>query len=244
MNKIVFIGWGNVAQHFAKQFQILGFETTQILTRKTKTPFASIQQISELDHAADVYFIAVPDDQLIHVANSLPTLQGLVLHCCGSKGKEILSKQPRHGVLYPLQTFRKESSVELLGVPFFLECNNDFDINTMKEWVQKWGGNSYELSTDQKQKIHLAAVWAMNFSNAMYVISEKILQEIEIPFDIFKPLLHQALKNAMELGPIHSQTGPAIRKDENIMEQQSQQMTEELEKKLYLAISKIIQENA
>jgi hypothetical protein len=83
----------------------------------------------------------------------------------------------------------------------------------------------------------------MNFSNAMYLVSEKILKEVDIPFEILSPLLKQAQKNAFNLGPKKAQTGPAIRKDEQLIQKQSQQMTEELEKTIYLAISKLIQEN-
>ena len=78
----------------------------------------------------------------------------------------------------------------------------------------------------------------------MYVVSEKILKEFEIPFDILKPLLTQAQMNAFSLGPKQAQTGPAIRHDQNLIQKQSQEMTEELEKTIYLAISKLIQENS
>jgi predicted short-subunit dehydrogenase-like oxidoreductase (DUF2520 family) len=243
MNKIVLIGWGNVAQHFAKSFQSLGFEIVQVITRNSKSPFPNVHSISEINTSADCYFIAVPDDGLAEVAEQLPQLQGLVIHCCGSKGKEILKKQKRNGVLYPVQTFRKESEVDLMGVPFFLESYQISDLLEMKKWVNHWGGNAIQLSSEEKQKIHLAAVWSMNFSNAMHVVSEKILKEMNIPFEILKPLLIQALNNALELGPKSSQTGPAVRRDEHILKIQSEQMQDELEKTVYLAISKLIQKN-
>jgi predicted short-subunit dehydrogenase-like oxidoreductase (DUF2520 family) len=243
MNKIVFIGWGNVAQQLSFPFQSIGFEIVQVVTHHSITPFPTVHEISQINRSADVYFIAVTDDQLPEIVQKLPQLDGLVLHCSGSLGVDMLSNQKRHGVLYPLQTFRKETKVDLRDVPFFLESNSSFDLEVMNKWVKAWGGNSYNVSPEQKQKIHLAAVWAMNFSNAMYLVSEKILKEVDIPFEILGPLLKQAQANAFNLGPKKAQTGPAIRKDEQLIQKQSQQMTEELEKTIYLAISKLIQEN-
>lgn len=244
MSKIVFIGWGNVAQNFVNPFQSVGFEIVQVLTHESSSPFPTIHSIEHIDLHADLYFIAVNDDQLAQVVSSLPSLNGLVLHCSGSKGMEVFPADLRAGVLYPLQTFRKELKNLLVDVPFFIEANSDFDLAEMKKWVDFWGGKAFQLNPQQKQKIHLAAVWAMNFSNAMYVVSEKILKEFEIPFDILKPLLTQAQMNAFSLGPKQAQTGPAIRHDQNLIQKQSQEMTEELEKTIYLAISKLIQENS
>ena len=243
MNKIVFIGWGNVAQQLSFSFQSIDFEIVQVVTRHSSTPYPTVYEIRQINRSADVYFIAVSDDQLTEIVQKLPPLDGLILHCSGSMASNILSNQKRHGVLYPLQSFRKETKVDLIDVPFFLESNSSSDFDEMEKWVKTWGGKSYEVSPEQKQKIHLAAVWAMNFSNAMYVVSEKILKEVDIPFEILNPLLKQAQKNAFELGPKQAQTGPAIRNDEQLIQKQSQQMTEELEKMIYLAISKLIQEN-
>jgi hypothetical protein len=131
MSKIVFIGWGNVAQQLSFSFQSIGFEIVQVVTRHSSTPYPTVHEISHINRSADVYFIAVSDDQLTEIVQKLPPLDGLILHCSGSMASDILSNQKRHGVLYPLQTFRKETKVDLIDVPFFLESNSSSDFDEM-----------------------------------------------------------------------------------------------------------------
>jgi predicted short-subunit dehydrogenase-like oxidoreductase (DUF2520 family) len=62
-------------------------------------------------------------------------------------------------------------------------------------------------------QVHLAAVYANNFTNALYSISESMLSKKSIPFKILNSLILNTAEKAIQNGPLSSQTGPARRND-------------------------------
>jgi predicted short-subunit dehydrogenase-like oxidoreductase (DUF2520 family) len=243
MNKLVVIGWGNVAQNLAYAIQSTGFEIIQVLTLSSTTPFSTIQNAQDVIQNADLYLISVPDDQLEDVIERLPDIQGLVVHTSGVKSSEILAKFKRYGAFYPLQTFRSEVLTSLVDVPFLLECSQESDLNFLINLASTLKGIPMLIQSETKRKIHLAAVFAMNFSNAMYQISEEILEQEKLSFKIFQPLLLQAQKNAFDLGALKAQTGPAIRGDQKTMDAHLEEINQESWKEIYQLISQLIKNN-
>ena len=76
----------------------------------------------------------------------------------------------------------------------------------------------YEVSEAQRARMHLAAVFACNFSNAMYHIAYKLLEEKGLPFEMLLPLLRQTVEKVSKMTPAEAQTGPAARRDFNVLE--------------------------
>jgi predicted short-subunit dehydrogenase-like oxidoreductase (DUF2520 family) len=72
---------------------------------------------------------------------------------------------------------------------------------------------TYLINSSQRKKIHLAAVFACNFSNYMYDISSKILEDSGISFEIIQPLILETAEKIKTLTPYAAQTGPAVRND-------------------------------
>ena len=68
------------------------------------------------------------------------------------------------------------------------------------------------MATDSqtRQKIHLAAVIASNFTNHMLTTGKEIASGAGIPFNLFEPLIKETISKALENGPEVSQTGPAV----------------------------------
>jgi hypothetical protein len=64
----------------------------------------------------------------------------------------------------------------------------------------------------------VAAVFACNFTNYMFVCAEDILNKYHIPFHILEPLIKETVDKAGRISPIESQTGPAIRNDKQTLE--------------------------
>jgi predicted short-subunit dehydrogenase-like oxidoreductase (DUF2520 family) len=59
--------------------------------------------------AANLYVIAVSDEAVAEVASQLIVHNKLVVHTAGSVSKDVLKQASRnYGVLYPLQSLRKE----------------------------------------------------------------------------------------------------------------------------------------
>ncbi len=82
------------------------------------------------------------------------------------------------GVFYPLQTFTSQSAVDITDVPVLIEANRIDNENNLLELAQKLSAQS-DLVADSRQStaLHIAAVFASNFSNHMYDIARKILED-------------------------------------------------------------------
>jgi predicted short-subunit dehydrogenase-like oxidoreductase (DUF2520 family) len=78
----------------------------------------------------------------------------------------------------------------------------------------------YELTTDERRYLHLAAVFACNFANHCYALSAKVLEQHGLPFDVMLPLIDETSRKAHVMHPRDGQTGPAIRWDENVLSAQ------------------------
>mgnify|MGYP002679318283 CR=1 FL=1 len=111
---------------------------------------------------------------------------------------ELFEGKCRHyGVLYPMQTFSKDKSLDFKKVPCFVEASDQL--------------------ADDAIMLHVAAVFACNFSNACYTMAERILQAHGLSFDVMLPLVDETTAKLHSLSPVEAQTGPAVRNDHNVM---------------------------
>jgi predicted short-subunit dehydrogenase-like oxidoreductase (DUF2520 family) len=53
----------------------------------------------------------------------------------------------------------------------------------------------------------------------MYVIASRLMRENGLDFDLLKPLIRETAVRILEMGPEESQTGPAKRGDNQILEE-------------------------
>ena len=166
----------------------------------------------------------------------------------------------RYGVIYPLQTFTKSQDMRALEVPLCLESDFVRDDKEQQHSCccrtssQECGGSyelmwnlarelspvCHEVSEEQRARMHVAAVFACNFSNAMYQIAYKLLEENGLPFDILIPLLRQTVEKVSQMSPAEAQTGPAVRGDWNVMRTHLAELEDERLQELYRMMSEII----
>ena len=78
--------------------------------------------------------------------------------------------------------------------------------------------NVNAVDESQRQTLHLAAVFANNFTNHIYSIAEKILVEKRLSFDDLRPLIASHIQNVLAHSPSELQTGPAIRGDQSTLD--------------------------
>ena len=96
------------------------------------------------------------------------------------------------------------------------------------------------VDSKQREKLHIAAVISCNFTNHMLTISE-IVKGSELEFDLLKPLIKETLEKALSNSPKNVQTGPAFRKDLEIVQKHINLLSyDDKLKKLYSLISKHI----
>lgn len=218
MIDVVILGTGNVAFHLYKAFKAArDIRIVQVYNhRKEGLSFFSkeVDTTTELDQLkkADVYLLALRDDAIAATASRIKNNTGLVVHTSGSAGMDVLGKG-RTGVLYPLQTFSKEQSLDYSQIPFCLEAAESQDLEILKKLAVAVSGQFYEIDSLSRRNLHLAAVFACNFVNHLYAIGEMICQENGLPFEILLPLIRQTAEKVQADPPSRVQTGPAIRND-------------------------------
>lgn len=225
-NKIVLIGAGNVATHLGISLQKKGFEIVQVYSRTEE----SARQLAEKLHAgfttdsknilpADVYFFSLPDSVLPGTLKTLPDLPGLFVHTAGSVPMTVFAPfHPRYGVFYPLQTFSKDREIDFRNIPVFIEANNPEDELLLRQIASELSDSVTVLSSEKREYLHLAAVFACNFTNHMYVQASKILEDRNLPRELLLPLIMETAEKIKTLSPLEAQTGPAVRRDKITME--------------------------
>jgi predicted short-subunit dehydrogenase-like oxidoreductase (DUF2520 family) len=223
--RIVCLGSGNVASHLAAAFKKAGMEIVQVWSRDighaAELAIAlnaqAINNLELLDKTADLYLISIKDDAIENIVLSLQGVKGLVVHTSGATSIDVLKGLAQYGVFYPLQTFSKQKHLDISGVPICLEANSEHAYELMEQTASAIGARSDRINTAQRRVIHLAAVFACNFTNHLYHLANTILAANNLQFDLLKPLiLETALKVQGEL-PIDVQTGPAVRNDVQTM---------------------------
>lgn len=219
MIKIVLLGGGNVAHHLAKVFiQSSEIELVQIYNRTLKNieTFSNqttiTNKISELKKA-DTYIISVSDNQIANISSKLNLKNKLVVHTSGAMSLDEIKSNSNKGVFYPLQSFSKNKEIDFSEVPFCLETNNTKDYNLLKKIASAIGSPFYKIDSNQRQQLHVGAVFVNNFANYMYQLGNEICKENNIPFKILMPLIKETSSKITELQPFEAQTGPAKRGD-------------------------------
>ena len=243
--KIVIIGSGNVAYHLAKAFQENKIPVSQLFGRnendlkfiseQLQIPFSTTQL-----QDADLYLICVSDGSISEVSKLITKENCLVAHTSGSLPKEILEGNFRKASFYPLQTFSKSKDLDYKEVPFFVESDDDNDLELLKNLALNIS-EKVMISTYEKRKyIHLTAVFACNFVNHLFARAKEISDSQEIPFDYFLPLIKETTAKIEILEPKLAQTGPAIRNDERVLKAHEDLITDEEQLKIYKIMNESI----
>lgn len=249
MIEVVFLGFGNVNSHlFEALHKQKGVRIKQVFNRnyiKMISPFEHIpftDDISEIEDA-DVYIIGIPDDAISAFSESLPFQNRLVVHTSGGVSIDALSNKTRSGIFYPLQTFSKQREVDFENIPICIEAENVDDLKLLRNLGEIISKNVTEISSEQRSKLHTAAVFVNNFTNYLYRIGSEILKEEDLSFDLLKPLIMETASKIETLSPEAAQTGPAKRNDIKTIEKHLSSLSNPQHKKFYKLFTEALKEN-
>ena len=235
-SKIAIIGSGNVGYWL---YHVL----TQKLAPQTVIEPVPARDLSRLTPDADLYIFAVKDDFYEEVLQNVPFRMPMAAHTSGSLPQEILAPHTQnYGVFYPFQTISKAllEQQNFPEVPLCIEGNNEHTTQQLLSLAHTVSDAVYPMNSEQRQQLHLAAVFASNFSNALFNMAKKILGGSGIPFEILYPLIDQTVAKIKVMCPADAQTGPAQREDHSIMQKHVAQLDEEQLKKIYQLMSEYI----
>jgi predicted short-subunit dehydrogenase-like oxidoreductase (DUF2520 family) len=219
---IVILGSGNIATHLGRAFKMAGQDILQVWSRDithastlADTLAAEpIDNMFDLDRSADLFIIAVKDEAIREIALELKLRDQLLVHTSGSTGLSALEgASSKIGVFYPLQTFSKIKSVEFRQIPIIIEANSPEVLSIIRAIADRLSEKVIELNSEQRKTLHVAAVFACNFTNHLFGLAQELLEEKGLDYELLKPLIEETLSKIEMNDPVSVQTGPAIRED-------------------------------
>lgn len=236
---VVLLGAGRVATHLAPALIGAGYRVGQVWSRTSGAARALAEPLGvpytdDLDAIApdaDIYITCVADEALPEVARKIcqrlkadsqqPIANPpLLLHTAGSVPMDIWREAgaQRYGILYPLQTFSKERQVDMREVSLFVEASDEAALGAVEALARSLSDKVFRADSERRALLHIAAVFACNFTNAMYAAAHRLLATDGIPFEVLLPLIDETAAKVHALAPREAQTGPAVRGDEAVVQ--------------------------
>ena len=228
--QVSLIGSGNVAWHLAPELDNIGYFVREVYSRNTKNARKLIGRLYQAELKKDldfsestsqIFIVAVSDDAIDEIAREIVVPEASVLvHTSGSKSMEVLgyASTPNIGVFYPLQTFSKDKKVHFQDIPICIEAENRYTRKTLKNMADQISESVYQINSDSRQALHIAAVFACNFTNHLFTIAKDMLDNNHLDFEMLKPLIVETINKSLALGPQQAQTGPARRGDLEVLD--------------------------
>ena len=214
---IAIIGRGNVASHLYKA-----------LNEKTEVCMVDPHTLEGLPENPEIILLSVSDNAIESVAKRLPETNAIIAHTAGSIPMSVLAGNAKnHGVFYPLQTFTKNQELNYKDIPVFIEGSDEEVIKKLKKIAVLFSEDVREADTITRKKLHLASVFACNFTNALACMAKDLLADSNIDFSVLLPLMHQTIKKLEYISPEAAQTGPAVRNDTKVIESHLQSLADD-----------------
>ncbi|WP_165963658.1 Rossmann-like and DUF2520 domain-containing protein [Hymenobacter radiodurans] len=224
--RIALLGAGRVASQLGPALLQAGHRVVSVWSRTTASAQSLANQLPgaavslHLDFAAqppaDLYLLSVPDAAVPEVLATATFPAGaLVAHTAGALPLALFEAYPkvRGGVFYPLQTFSPGRIIDWHAVPLCIEAADEAGQALLLALGHSLSKMVQPVATLQRQRLHVAAVFASNFTNHLLGISHALLTEAKLPFELLAPLLRETVEKALAAPPFSVQTGPAARRD-------------------------------
>lgn len=238
-NRIVLVGAGNMATAIAMALVNAGNAPVAVWSRTAESARMLADRVGtewccdiEALPQADVVIISIVDSALREIAAKVAAKypNAIILHTAGSVPMSALHEcgAKRYGVLYPMQTVNKNNVVPLEDVTTFVEGCDEAVAAQVEALARTISNKVVYATSEQRCYLHVAAVFACNFSNAVYNMAAELLEKHGLPFEAMLPLIDEAARKVHRMSPTQAQTGPARRGDENVMNAHKAMLDDEL----------------
>jgi len=230
MQTISFIGSGNLAWHLAPALDNAGFVVKEVYSRNARHAESLTERLYQAEVKASldfstspssIFIVAVNDESINEIAREIILPDEAVLtHTSGSVPLSDLqfAATLNIGVFYPLQTFTKNKKIDFRQTPIFIESVNQETEIVLTSLAQAISSQVIKIASEERKALHVAAVFASNFTNHMLTMAREIMEQNGLEYDWLKPLISETINKSLQLGPEDAQTGPAKRGDLEILE--------------------------
>jgi len=162
---------------------------------------------------ADIILIATSDDSIAEVAAALAVSKSVMAHTAGAVGLDVLAPHEQRGVLWPVQTLSHGAPIDLKDVPLVVGGNTAEAREAMLKLARAISGSVFELTHEQREVMHLAAVLTSNFPVFLVREAQRLLKQQKLPPNLLMPLWRTTANKVSTIGPDQALTGPARRGD-------------------------------
>lgn len=228
--EISFIGSGNLAWHLAAALDNTDYPVREVYSQHERNARVLVDRLYDAkvkssldfsDSTSRIFIIAVADDVIADIAQEIVLPPNTMLvHTSGSKSLDVLGDTgaSKTGVFYPLQTFSKSKKVDFSEIPVFIESSDKPTEKILLEMGKAISKKVFKISSQERKALHVAAVFASNFTNHMLTIAHAIMTDRGLEYDWLKPLIAETINKSLTIGPEAAQTGPAMRGDLEILD--------------------------
>jgi predicted short-subunit dehydrogenase-like oxidoreductase (DUF2520 family) len=233
---ISIIGCGNVGKTLGRLWADDGSVVLQdVMTRSAESAARAVAFIgagravsayTDL-HAADIFLVGCPDDQIASCCNALADSGVLrpgnvVFHCSGALPSTELLSAASHGALvasvHPIRSFAAPE--QLVHCFSGTSCGVEGDADAIAILEQPFstiGAGLVPIDAAAKTIYHAAAVFASNYLVTLLDTALEAYVRSGIPrataLKLMEPLVRETVDNVFRLGPANALSGPIARRD-------------------------------
>lgn len=231
---ISLIGTGNTASVLARLCVQKGHTIHEVIARNESAAkdlvklaggrFLNIT--AKPDIHTDLVIVALSDAALPDALSSLYFKDTPVVHTAGAVSIDVLRNiSGNYGVLYPLQSLRKDM-LEIPPIPFIIEACNAGTLSFIQKFASTLSEHVHIAGEAERLRLHTAAVVVNNFTNYLYTLAADFCKKEKIDFKLLEPLIIETAERLQDHSPADAQTGPALRKDKPTIEKHLQLLKE------------------
>jgi predicted short-subunit dehydrogenase-like oxidoreductase (DUF2520 family) len=222
------IGTGNMAHFLVNELYASGHVFKGIWGRNTVAAnkiaiqyptlvYSSLKDIK--DEEGHFCFIAVKDIAIAEIAAQLNFNHTALIHTAGASPLQLLGNQTKHtGIFWPVYSIVADNLKTIKDIPIAIQGNNPQTENAILDMAKSITDKAFTANEEQRTHLHLAAVFANNFSNHLMAIAQEICMKQHLSFDYLQPIVEQTFERLKTEPAKDLQTGPAIRDDKMTMQ--------------------------
>ena len=219
---VAIIGSGNVAAFLARSFHSKGVRIERIISRNSEKGKALAAETNSL-WSNDLTFFGAPENIIISAVKDSAAAEvwskavfknHLVLHTAGTLSLSDLQPYTSHcGVLYPLQSITASRAPGSFTVPFLIEADTPENLEKVRLLACLISEKVSVADSAVRGKLHLAAVFANNFSNLCFRIAWEMLEQQQLEPELLLPLIEGLDLVQVQEYPVGGQEGVQLGDD-------------------------------
>ncbi|GGX83947.1 DUF2520 domain-containing protein [Massilia dura] len=235
MRRLSIVGAGHVGRALGRLWHDAGvFDVAGVLARSPASARRGVAFIGAgvpvVDAAAlpeaDVYMLAVTDDQIVPACAALATsrpLEGaIVFHCSGALASGALEAARQAGALvasvHPIRSFADPEAVVAAFAGTYCGIEGEAGaLARLSPALEAIGARPVPIDPAAKTVYHAAAVFASNYLVTVLDAALRAWQAAGIPEDVARelarPLAQESLSNVFRMGAAGALSGPVARGD-------------------------------